>query len=625
MIDGNSTIARFALEDGLLGAVTGDVFDLPGRVRIAATHLVKAEVTRLDIFRRTDETIDVHKAWAVETIFEFGFNQFIRALFGMHYPDQETEETDEHIFNRYWMRGDHAGTFARMWIGLDDGTTWKIRGMAMTALDLDITPRQAITMNCSFVALELEQVEAATIPEATATITHKPIAAGQASLHSSDDPDAEPSEMLVPGFQAQIGWRQEFDPAQFGWEGRASRYRRGPADVAGNLLQLNSLAGYLLEGSLEMTHMIQIDEPDSGDWVRFWFVKTLTRISRQETLEHNTLHHLLQFSSEADDSTGNAKMEWRRERVLEPFDFAVIRYIWTEDGGTDLDTRTALVDSGLEWDNQDVGWARAIRIPDPGEILPGCAPSGAGTEGAWIIHGGDNCENGVEAILVDFQALADALPGQRYIYIRLRCFWYGTRNSGDMTLQFQTYDGGTMAQVGYDFINTGGADVQVLEKPRNVTVNISENTDGQNVGILRYDTHTRIGAILDPDDTVDVTLGDLMAAWADGTATSDISADWTELNDLATGWTPAAGRHRCRACVRFVVYQIDDTWEVFGNLGGATSLTNAGYEAIAQGYRTAGIFQIFALKFYGSKLDTYAPGASDFVGTTDRYKVYLND
>lgn len=155
----------------------------------------------------------------------------------------------------------------------------------------------------------------------------------------------------------------------------------------------------------------------------------------------------------------------------QPFDFALIRYIWGEQNGRDLDTRTAIITPPR---NVDVGWDRAS------------------TDGAYLTWGGDNqTTTGDEAVIVDFNQLSIDYPTITQFDIRLRCNWYSTRYDGNVQIQFQTYLGGTMQQVGTDFINVGGTLVNDASIYVNVVSNVQGDVDGSDVGTLTYDSASK--------------------------------------------------------------------------------------------------------------------------------------
>jgi hypothetical protein len=164
-----------------------------------------------------------------------------------------------------------------------------------------------------------------------------------------------------------------------------------------------------------------------------------------------------------------------------PFDFAVIRYIWTVGSGTDLDTRTAFLDLDPEYDLIDVGWSRA-------DVIGPNSPY-------YLQWGGDNQDPvGQEAVLVDFDRMKEDYPSALEVSIRMRAFWFTSRDSGRITVQFETFVGGTMEQVGTDFVNVGGERIQTLEYSASPTATDNTDLDGDEIGTLTYDFDTRRAA-----------------------------------------------------------------------------------------------------------------------------------
>ncbi|WOO42092.1 hypothetical protein [Rubellicoccus peritrichatus] len=185
---------------------------------------------------------------------------------------------------------------------------------------------------------------------------------------------------------------------------------------------------------------------------------------------------------------------WELPVVLDEFDFAIIRYRWTAAGGDDLDTRTAIIQPALDpsfYDNPaiiDVGWARGSTVPN----------SGAAASEPYLAHGGDNRDDGVEAVLFDLQKLRADNPSVNTIEVRLRAFWYGSLVSGNLQIEFETYQGGTMNQVGFDFVNSGGQLVDQIIVNRNTQLQQSGDIDGSEMGKLIYDFNTNEATITSP-------------------------------------------------------------------------------------------------------------------------------
>lgn len=159
-------------------------------------------------------------------------------------------------------------------------------------------------------------------------------------------------------------------------------------------------------------------------------------------------------------------------------DYLVIRYYWDSGtGGTDLDTRTAITDPDR---NIDVGWARGI------------------TDDNFIEWGGDNTGVGYESALINLRELATLYTGHRIFDIRMRAFWYSTRLSGNINIEFTGYDGGIMIKDGYNWINQGGVQLSQVTVIRNIVTNISSNADGDEAGTARYYVKDEKLEIIDP-------------------------------------------------------------------------------------------------------------------------------
>lgn len=171
------------------------------------------------------------------------------------------------------------------------------------------------------------------------------------------------------------------------------------------------------------------------------------------------------------------------EGSLRQFDYAVIRYLWTEEDGTDLDTRTAIIDLDPSVNGRDVGWGASRSYTVGGE------------SGQYLTWNGDNTGTGTEAVLLDCARLAVDFPDKTSCRFRLRANWYAARGTGNMQVSFTTYKGGTMSQDGFNFINTGGTVVDEITMPFNVASNSATDADGDQLAILLYDFRTGIGSI----------------------------------------------------------------------------------------------------------------------------------
>lgn len=162
------------------------------------------------------------------------------------------------------------------------------------------------------------------------------------------------------------------------------------------------------------------------------------------------------------------------ETILQDFEFAVIRYIWTEQGGRDLDTRTRITNPSR---NVDVGWNRSQ------------------SDGQYLIWGGDNTSSGIECVLLNIKQMSTDFNDQNTLRVDCKCFWYSAVASGNLKIQFATYKNGSMQQNGYDFINVGGQLVQDITLDCNSMTQQQGNADGDLIAYLTYNKTMLTGTL----------------------------------------------------------------------------------------------------------------------------------
>ena len=146
------------------------------------------------------------------------------------------------------------------------------------------------------------------------------------------------------------------------------------------------------------------------------------------------------------------------EFVILDADILVVRYYWTSENGTDLDTASEFVNSNIPGvDGNAVGWN---------------CPGNGGAASDVIHWAGDNTSSGNECVYIDMGAIkqqyGDALP--KIITMSIYGTWFNTKANGGAQVQILAYKGGTMTQDGFNFVNNGG------ELRYNNTHNISVST-----------------------------------------------------------------------------------------------------------------------------------------------------
>ena len=168
------------------------------------------------------------------------------------------------------------------------------------------------------------------------------------------------------------------------------------------------------------------------------------------------------------------------EQGLDAFDYAVIRYIWTNDDGVDLDTRTRITNPPR---TTIVGWNKGT------------------TDEGFLQWGSDNTGEGVESVLLDLKELRKTYPDQKIFEVSFRAFWYGLRHGGNFRLQVETYKNGTMRQDGFNFVNDGGSLVQSMLVDC-YTPDDTTDREGFLVASLKYDTALKKGTLTKHSDAV---------------------------------------------------------------------------------------------------------------------------
>lgn len=183
-----------------------------------------------------------------------------------------------------------------------------------------------------------------------------------------------------------------------------------------------------------------------------------------------------------------------------PVDWGIVRYAWTETNGQDLDTRTAITNTGnISVDNLDVGWGTdPIGTTNSRIVVPGIDPE-------YLTWGGDNVANfGHESVLINFKQIALDFPLLTDILFRFRTYWYQVKADGKFTLQFQTFLGGTMVPFTtstgqIDWNNVGGTVGDNIIIPRlSSTYSNQTSVAGDEEGFLSYHIPSKIPVYMPP-------------------------------------------------------------------------------------------------------------------------------
>ena len=163
---------------------------------------------------------------------------------------------------------------------------------------------------------------------------------------------------------------------------------------------------------------------------------------------------------------------YEKRNKFKDVDFLVFRYNFGASNGTDLDTRSQLL------------------TPTTAGPYGFCS---GGTSSPYFQWGGDNMGSGLESILINVAAIKAAFPGQNLITFSCKTWWFGSRGDGNMNMNAEGYQGGTMNHVGFNFTNSGGTLLGTYSFP---TVNVpaggggSCNPSPTDLGVFTFNIET---------------------------------------------------------------------------------------------------------------------------------------
>lgn len=171
--------------------------------------------------------------------------------------------------------------------------------------------------------------------------------------------------------------------------------------------------------------------------------------------------------------------------VINEFDYMMVRYIWEEGSGLDLDVMVGFENNGTAIDNYYVGYGNNKLIP------AGTSPE-ANAKLWWALD--DQSTKGIEGVLIGIKSFIDTYPNSpNIIQVGLYAVWFQPAvQSGDFKIELATYKGGTMIRDSNnqsDIINVGGK--PVLSAIQNLNTKIQNKnhnvSSAYKAGVLKYD------------------------------------------------------------------------------------------------------------------------------------------
>ena len=148
-------------------------------------------------------------------------------------------------------------------------------------------------------------------------------------------------------------------------------------------------------------------------------------------------------------------------------DFLIVTYYFDSISGKDLDTRTRLIN------------------PVSSDTLGyfGLFLKNEFNSSGYLSWAGDNRGFGAESCLIDLRKFSN----DDIIQVECSAFWWTERFNGNITLDIRAFKGGTVHQIGREFVNSGGNQKGYFRYPDNITEQSKyERFPGQYIGTITY-------------------------------------------------------------------------------------------------------------------------------------------
>lgn len=177
--------------------------------------------------------------------------------------------------------------------------------------------------------------------------------------------------------------------------------------------------------------------------------------------------------------TGRWELSQGGQQTVIAGDSAIIT--WTFDDGNDLDIRCRMYspDMGQNTIDQVLGWTGGTNDT---VVWP---PTGIPV----LVWGGDNTGVGEETVYVNIARLRELYPTQQYFIVECYANWYGTAGIRPVKLNATLYQGGTISQSGFSFVNSGYTRGRSIDGITTFIDSVSQapNTLGNLMGYFIFD------------------------------------------------------------------------------------------------------------------------------------------
>ena len=191
----------------------------------------------------------------------------------------------------------------------------------------------------------------------------------------------------------------------------------------------------------------------------FWWFCPCTQPENNISCDNSNLNKQLNNITSNIDSCCDCQ-EISQNQIFEA-DYLIITYQFDRNGGRDLDTKTQLT--------------------SPRNSLP-IGFCDKNTNQNDIIWSGDNTGYGVESVLIDLTKFS----ANAVVSVLCKAKWYGTKSSGNMSIDIKAYLGGQMDLRDYQFFNIGGELTAELSFSEHVTEAESACPINEIIGTVSY-------------------------------------------------------------------------------------------------------------------------------------------
>jgi hypothetical protein len=203
-----------------------------------------------------------------------------------------------------------------------------------------------------------------------------------------------------------------------------------------------------------------------------WLLERCSKLGQKLICKYEEGEYRTEWEHEkAENDTLQAKIDslnLDEEGHFVDADYLIITYYFDANSGLDLDTRTQLINPNTSR-ILGFGFCENNEFEGSGEL-------------SWA---GDNRLDGAESCMIDLRQFSK----EEIIQVECAAIWWGERRGGDVLLDIRAYKGGTVFQMGREFVNSGGVQKGYYRYPDNIRKKMwdkNKRMTGQYIGTVTY-------------------------------------------------------------------------------------------------------------------------------------------